>query len=269
MPARSADPVSTLARHITQYSLAAAVAGVGVMALASPVQGEVVFTKKTIPIPVSDLGVEGVGISLANNGVDDLKLTLSSFEVFGNFGMRLNAVNAAAGRGVVGANSFGNFKYGSALARGAKIGPSANFVSAACGGSYFSCADAVGLAESHISTSRVVSGKWSGDVKNRYLGVRFRMNGETHYGWVRLTVNTNVELKISATVTGYAYETVANKAILAGTAAGSGAASDGKPVAQFHNSADIQNRNAPSLGMLAAGAEALPIWRRKEAVASN
>jgi hypothetical protein len=252
-----------LNRQIGLYSLAAAAAGVGMLALAAPAEGEVVLTKKTIRIPLSSLGVEGVGISFANNGVDDLKLVLSSFSVFGNNGNSLKAVNAAEGEGVLGHLQF--LRYGSALAPGAKIGPSAKFVSAACGGSYFSCSNkAVRLAATHTSTfgSRNVEGPWAGNPKNGYLGVRFLINGETHYGWVRLKVNTEIRRGTTATVTAYAYETIANKPILAGR-------EENAPSVTAQLQEDDKSMSVPSLGMLALGAEVLPLWRREETLISR
>jgi len=44
-----------------------------------------------------------------------------------------------------------------------------------------------------------------------YLGLSFQLNGETYYGWAQLTVKG-----ITATLTGYAYETIPGKAITAG-----------------------------------------------------
>ena len=238
------------------YSLAAAVAGVSMLALAQPAVGEVVVTKKTIPIPLSQLGVEGVGISLTNNGVDDLKLVLSSFSIFGNNGNSLKAVNAAEGEGVVGAASA---VFAARLGQGAKIGPSDKFLSAACGGSYFSCSKAPHLAATHTSTfgSRNVNGPWTGNPQSGYLGVRFLINGQTHYGWVRLMVDTAIPRKTKATVVAYAYETTANKPILAGATENAGSVT-----AELQN--DVKNKSVPSLGMLARGADALPLWRREE-----
>jgi hypothetical protein len=252
--------LNNLYRQAGQYSLTAAVAGVSLLALAEPAKSEVVVTTKTIPIPISQLGVHGIGISFANNGVDDLKLILSSHQIFGANGKNLLAVNAADGMGVVG--KFERLPYASALAPGAEIGPNANFVSAACGGSYFSCPDAVRLADTFWSTfgSRGAGGPWSGNPRNRYLGVRFQMDGETHYGWVRLMVNTNVPYKMSAAVTAYAYETEPNTEIFAGLTKG--------PNAELWLPENTENQHGPSLGMLALGAEGMPLWRREETLAS-
>jgi hypothetical protein len=245
-------------RQLSLYSLAAAAAGVSILAAATPAESEVVVTQKTIQLQLSYLGKEGTGISFQNNGVDDLELVLSSFSVFGNNGNSLKAVNASEGEGVVGQNRYRG-QFAVALAPGASIGPARNFLSAACRGSYFSCAKAVRLAATHTSTfgpGHVVGGNFAGDDKTAYLGVRFLIDGETHYGWVRLTVNTTVRRATSATVTAYAYETEANTPIFAGMTKA--------PTAELHAPERIQNQAGPSLGMLAVGAEAVPLWRRNE-----
>ena len=64
-----------LNRQISAYSFAAAAAGVSMLALASPAAGEVVITKKTVPIPVSFFG-QDVEISLTNDGNNDFRLSL-------------------------------------------------------------------------------------------------------------------------------------------------------------------------------------------------
>jgi hypothetical protein len=52
---------------------------------------------------------------------------------------------------------------------------------------------------------------------SRYLGLEFQINGETHYGWARLSVKWNHrEHLLSVGLTGFAYETEPNTPILAG-----------------------------------------------------
>jgi hypothetical protein len=59
-------------------------------------------------------------------------------------------------------------------------------------------------------------GQWK-DVRNRYLGFKFAIKGKTHYGWALLNVTFNPKnLKITAILTGYAYETIPNRAMIAG-----------------------------------------------------
>lgn len=215
--------------------------------------------KKAIPIPVSTgTTAEPVAISLANNGVTDLSFTLWGGA---NPGRTLD-FNAPDGNGVI---VGGNFDpYAVALTRGAEIGPAEN--ASFC---------ARGLVELSASSgvNKYCKGFWGsnpkyflppgqcGEHKNEYMGVSFLLDGQTHYGWVRLTVTTSPDPNgppLTAKITGYAYETIANKAIKAGTAAT--AAAD----------VQVQQRQAaPSLGMLAAGAEGMPLWRREETAASK
>jgi len=93
-------------------------------------------------------------------------------------------------------------------------------------------------------------GRWANNgqgVRNRYLGLKFMIRGKIHYGWARLNVtlghNTDV---VTATLTGYAYETIPNKAIIAGKTHGK----------------DVITLEPASLGHLARGASAISAWRK-------
>lgn len=243
---------NNLNRQIGLYSLAAAVAGVSLLALAEPAQAEVVVTKKAIPVPLTPWPTpEPVKISIANNGVDNSYLwrfSISSAREVWVWG-------ASPNDGVITAGSF----YGKALAlpRETEIGPSAGLFS-----NYTDLVEATSAG----NNSRFSRGYWGGNPKNLFLGIRFSLNGETHYGWIRLTVTSNLKLNkptLEATITGYAYETVPNKPILAGTAATASAAAD-KPTAEPQAPRNSRGNIGPSLGMLASGSEALPLWRREE-----
>lgn len=65
-------------------------------------------------------------------------------------------------------------------------------------------------------------GAWAGSgkgVSNRYLGLKVVIRGEVHYGWARLSVSLGHQRHfndVSGTLTGYAYETVPDKPIVAG-----------------------------------------------------
>jgi hypothetical protein len=269
-------PSNTLNHQVAQYSLAAAVAGVGMLALLQPAAGEVVVTKKTIHIPLAPRNMqEPVKVSMANNGVDNFSFILSSSATssFPDRGLReLLVAGIDAGQGK-GPNQFlagGDFYAKAlALARGANIGPagitSATFASFA------------GLVEGTNSSQGgfYSRGYWAGNLKNRYIGVRFQINGQFHYGWIRLTATTNTKLKkpsLEATITGYAYETVPNKPIKAGTAATAASTAAGtaeKPTTEIQVPKNIQNQSGPALGMLALGSQALALWRREDTLISN
>lgn len=253
-PTNSANkvPSNILNRQLGQYSLAAAIAGVSMLALADPAAAEVVVTRKTIPIPMGHVGMPlSVKVSMANNGVDNF--------VFG-LGSASSSMGVNRGLGVAGENPTDgvlgtSFFYGnaSALVRGAKIGPTD-------GGSHF-FGPYIGLMAASTSRAgiRSLRGNWARLLKSHYLGVRFQVNGENHYGWIRLTVTTHPQAGaqvMTATISGYAYETIANKPILAGTAA--------TAMSEDQVLGEIQGREGASLGMLALGADGLPLWRREE-----
>jgi hypothetical protein len=97
--------------------------------------------------------------------------------------------------------------------------------------------------------------------------------GRIHYGWARLSVSTSFHF--TATLTGYAYETIPGKPIKAGQTKGqindvetiSDSAGSDDPGAGASLTTPIPNIPQPaSLGMLALGAPTVPLWRRKEAV---
>jgi len=104
-------------------------------------------------------------------------------------------------------------------------------------------------------------------VKNRYLGLKFKIKGKFHFGWARLTVTTEKN-GFTAALTGYAYETIPGKAIVAG--ATQGADDTDKNIEQSNPAALTVPTPEPAvLGALAMGAPGLSIWRRKESIAVN
>jgi hypothetical protein len=96
-------------------------------------------------------------------------------------------------------------------------------------------------------------GPWAGG-KNGYLGLKFMIDGQVHFGWARVTVTKHIG---EVVLTGYAYETVANKHLKAGQTSET-------PQEEAKTSASAYPASGPSLGMLAKGADAMEVWRRKE-----
>jgi hypothetical protein len=221
--------------------------GVSLLALVQPAGGEIVVTRKTIPIPITPLLTpEPVKISMANNGIDDF-----IFDLFNDTAIssRFLLLGGASQRDeVVAGGAF--YAKALALPRGARIGPSSKAI--------FSDSNLVEASETG-NAGRYSRGYWGGSPKDRYLGVRFTIDGETHYGWIRLAITTNLQMGgpfMSAKITGYAYETEPNTAIFVGI--------EKEPPAE-ESSESIQNQGGPSLGMLALGADGMPLWRRDEA----
>jgi hypothetical protein len=55
------------------------------------------------------------------------------------------------------------------------------------------------------------------------LGLKFVIHGKVHYGWARFSVTLGHHRQyddVSGTLTGYAYETIPNKPIIAGQITG-------------------------------------------------
>jgi hypothetical protein len=100
------------------------------------------------------------------------------------------------------------------------------------------------------------NGPWL-NVKLAYLGLKFVIKGKAHFGWARVKLSHNMYSPIQATLTGYAYETIPGKGIIAGATKGP---DDPEPTAFFNAPAS----EPAALGTLALGAPGLSIWRRKE-----
>jgi hypothetical protein len=220
------------------YALAASAAGVSILALAPPSQAEIIYTRADVEIPFS--------LDLNGDGTVDFKFTSHNVRS-SNF---LGVDAAYAGNGVVGGGS----SYAAALLPGAQIGPSANFVS------YGRMARGFWYGTNRRSFQWHCYGPWK-DVKKHYLGLKFMINGEVHYGWARFNETCHKGLN-SAVLTGYAYETIPNQGILAGQK---------KEAPEDESWTEPDRRTLPStsvptpatLGMLSKGAQVLDLWRRE------
>ena len=243
---------NNLSRQIAQYSLAAAAAGVSTLALSQPADAKVVITNKNIPIPFCfALFPCSVSLDLNGDGVNDLKFSLISSYTYSAHSLHLH-VAAHNGGGVVGtAGGEGTVRYASPLLRGANIGAS---------GPLFRRKDnlevLIAITTGHQRTLTEAlrqMGRESpkplsrGEIQDQRQN-SFRMgadNGE-------YTVPSCVPLCstfLSATITEYGYETVANKGL------GAGLASDS---ADDQAQATPDKPRHPSLGMLALGRM---VWR--------
>ena len=97
--------------------------------------------------------------------------------------------------------------------------------------------------------------------------MKFRIKGKVHYGWARLNVAVG-NSRISATLTGYAYETIAGKSIKAGQTKEAENPNDGDFVPGASLTNPIPDKLQPAtLDLLALGAPGLSVWRREEIAA--
>jgi hypothetical protein len=220
----------SLHQQLSSYALAASAAGVGLLALAQPAEAKIIYTSIHHVITQN----HHYNLDRNHDGVADFKL--SNYYNCGTdlCAIRLYALPAAAGNAVEGINGPlgppqrcqpNDPMIAYALSRGSRVGPKAPF----CGGMM-----------ANVS-SLATYGKWW-NVNNRYLGLKFQIKGKTHYGWARLSVKGSGS-KITAILTGYAYETTPNKPIIAGKTKGN------------------DESQGASLGALAAGANGLHMWK--------
>jgi hypothetical protein len=232
------------------YALVAGAAGVGMLALAQPAEAKIVYTpahaKVIGPLPV-DLNHDGiVDFYLLIEGHSD-QIRLAACQYWHTYIDGVFCSLSGRGRNAMRTIDSKGWKFGAALRHGEKIQHGEKF------------------AKSRVVLGGVVidggSNTWYGPwvdggkgIKNRYLGLQFKIKGKLHYGWARITVTTTSYIR--ATLTGYAYETIPGKAIVAGATKGP----DDEPTTSF-------NTHAPqpaTLGILALGAPGLSIWKREE-----
>ena len=189
----------SISRQLNMYALAASAAGVGMLALAQPAKAKIVYTRVHLQIPYRmgfhlDLNHDRINdFSFLNyDGNTDDMVSLGVGPAFAVNGIRSSAGYAAALRG------------------GASIGRKGKFFEQ----KYFEL-----MADVNFSHD-TCRGPW-GNGKGRYLGLKFIIKGKTHFGWARLNVTCNGgNQTIKAVLTGYAYETIPNKPIIAGKTKG-------------------------------------------------
>lgn len=243
------SPGENIDRRLGFYCAAASAAGVGLLALATPAQGSVVVHQ----VNVSVTELSPAFIDLNADGKNDFEFFISRGGYDHSFYRTLAAVPLTGGKAVGGARGpLG--PYGSALASGANIGPSAHFSSSIGRGRV-----TLERTNGFVSGSSFYTpyGQWGVTGTTHYLGVKFLISGAYHYGWIKMSVSRNGAFQ--GVITEYAYETVAGTKI----AAGATTASIAQTQPSREEVANMKTRG-PSLGMLATGAEALSIWRHDE-----
>jgi len=250
-------------QRLNAYALAAGAAGVGIFA-ASPAQAKVVYT------PVS------VTVSLSNTLVYDLNpanAAVEPFQLVANFtspaSLYWNVISfnpkTSGARFVQGPGtnwSIAPLPKGSPIGPGRKFGGSRGFVDTfgPYGGGTFKNHDGFKFGQTV------------------YIGFKFQISGQTHYGWARVKVTfdqNKLKDRLTCHLTGYAYETTPNMSIKAGQTSGPTTVENSAlPQAASPTSdakADSSNARAAaapyqSLGLLALGVEGIPAWRRQDNV---
>lgn len=236
---------SSVEKRLFNYAAVASAAGVAVLALANSSEAKVVYTpthQKISPNTTLSLDLNGDGVNdfvFSNrfNGPRGLAAPTS--------GSRTSAalsINPAAKTNAV----WGYSGFVSALPSKIKLGPAGKFLHSR----YF-----MGGVSAIEANHPTYNGPWApadGDEINRYVGMKFVIDGQVHFGWARLNVKIRQTKNGGAVaeLTGYAYETVANKPILTGQMSGT----------------DDSSTEPISLGHLALGSATLEARQEKSPV---
>jgi hypothetical protein len=261
-----------LHRRLNAYTLAASAAGVSLLALAQPSAAEIVYTPANATI-----GRQGsYNLDLNQDGIADFVIgELASTRRFSSVQRLLvgpllhnsvECIDTLCGSGGTAA---------AALTRGAEIGqkprPHGWLPGPALVAFEIRNNGSVGYSTGYTS--------WH-NVRDRYLGLRFHINGEVHFGWARLSVQFQRESAQGPTwlahLTGYAYETIPNKSIEAGqigsddaTAQPNSTRPDRATPGSFAPEPSTRSAQFASLGALALGSDGLALWRREESTGED
>ncbi len=252
---RKPRPTTRLAdnldKRLLAYLAAASAAGAGLMTASRTAEAEVLYTPAHVVIhPVTNDGPWGYNLDLNHDGIIDFQLAAfagattnyeaQSLEIYPCYCKDPN--------GVVGTNVNHTRGNASALRAGVLIGPALQFLPNSKG-------ILLAGAGEHLSNSgHKISSTFQGQfanggkgVTNRYLGLKFLIDGEVHYGWARITIGR------TSLLTGYAYETEPNVAILTGALAAV--------------PAKMESAAPATLGLLALGADGVAGRRGNQATA--
>ena len=205
---------TVLSRKLVTYAAGAAAAG---LAGVQSAQADPQYTAGPFPLTI-DSGLGTTPLIDFDNNLDD-EFTVGHERQGGNASADRVLVKELETNGATGAGYVtGPGVFPSALAAGATIGPAQTY------GSAFSDNVSNQLIEEDYDnngTFESYTGNFTPDnvVGNiEYIGVKFRFNddafGPLHYGWIGVDFTNQADL--TGVVTGYAYESVPDTAIVAG-----------------------------------------------------
>jgi hypothetical protein len=238
-PTRSLN--QRLEKKLIAYALAASAAGVSVLACLPRAEAEVVYTNTWVPLsPHSlvniDLNQDGI-VDFVISNVPQVPKTCSVYCASSN----MMVLPGASGNAVWGAKS-----YASALSSRVSVGSNGQFQA----GHSLMGNEFRGTNNFSFTTGYRSRGPW-GQTTNRYLGVKFLIQGEVHYGWVRVDTAATWEGWFGA-ISGFAYESVANTPILTGQKSGTAKRKNHPKPGSAPVNAPVPTQG--SLGALAIGA---------------
>jgi hypothetical protein len=225
-------PLQAMESHLAAYAMTAAAAGVGVLATARPANAEIVYTTAHTTFTNGVLFLD-----LNHDGTNDFGLSIYNFD---EHDRRFSPIGLNDGNGIL--DYTGPSYPPLAVFKGYRIDQRELF--------WRREAPAVNVV---ATFGTIISGPFA-NVGIRYLGLRFKVDGEVYFGWAAVNVKAAVKNHIpgiEATLLGYAYENEPRKSILAGD---TGRTSNSTNAEVTMPEPELA---ASSLGMLALG------WRRE------
>jgi hypothetical protein len=186
----------SLYRQLNSYALAATAIGVGALTLGPPAEAKIVYTPTDICV------TNRLPLDLNNDNIPDF--TFSTWRTSSVGGSGMNVFPAHKGNLIWGGWSQ-RHPVASALYGGVNIRASKKLTPTHT------------LMWVNVYRESSTQGPWF-NVPTRYLGLKFDIQGKAHYGWAQL--NTDSGSCGYGQLTGYAYETVANKGIVTGETKG-------------------------------------------------
>lgn len=205
IPTRIATPVSAQTeRRLNSYAIAAA-AGAGLLTFTPSSSAQIVFSDANIQLTNGDLFLDfscgpRVNFWIANN-IEGTSFGGSGRELALNGSINASVIEDAHGP--------------AALAAGSVIGSSRTFTNVHKNERVM--ADAYRFI--YYFTYTGVYGNFA-NKKQVYLGLKFDIQGQPHYGWAEFSVDASVkkpqQLLVNATLLGYAYESTPGKSIQTG-----------------------------------------------------
>jgi hypothetical protein len=241
---RSTAPrkASNLSELLDMYAVAATAAGVGLLALAAPAEAKIIYTQVN-----QTIGTNGIyPLVFTPDGTIDFLILQSGRPSFGGSSGNDLGARPPLGNSAV-ASVSGGRTWAAPLKKGSLISSKRQFK-----GNRYGSSLAPMVAAERTGSHTFLFGPWV-NLDNRYLGLKFQIDGKTHYGWARLSVHLK-QRYITAKLTGYAYETIPGKAIRAGQTRGQTEDTVVKPASGA--------QQPGSLGGLALGAAKPRLGRR-------
>ena len=225
-------------KRLISYAAMATAAGVGALAGPPAAEAKVVYTDTWISI-VPKGGP--YPLDLNNDGVADFMLSVrSTTNSYGTYRRgTMNLIPQNTSNGAIGSASASALPAGVPVGSQAKFGQKQQLI----GRENYDISNESGTNYRYRSF-----GKWT-QTTRQYLGVRFVIQGQIHYGWARMNV-TSTPRGVFGAISGFAYESDAGVSILTGQTGGEAPA---KRKARLRGSIDPRNPRPGGLGALAAG----------------